>query len=184
MPKSWGSHASRLTSYLLQGHADAEIDRQVRLDRQSIDRVITWIDINAPYYPDYAGGAFRDNPFGRSPISQAEFNRLGELIGVNFLDRKVDRKKVVGLVNFTRPENSLGLASLADPNDPRRLEALAIVRSGQGRLATLRRPDMPGFQLVAPAEIERDKRYQFRLSQEARMRAAIANGQKQFPEEK
>jgi hypothetical protein len=37
---------------------------------------VTWIDINAPYYPTYAGGAYRNNPYGRSPLSDAELNRL------------------------------------------------------------------------------------------------------------
>ena len=31
MPKSWGSHASRLVSCLLAGHDNPEIDRQVKL---------------------------------------------------------------------------------------------------------------------------------------------------------
>ncbi|MCH5373365.1 MAG: hypothetical protein JJ992_05275, partial [Planctomycetes bacterium] len=50
-PLSWGSHASRLTKTLIEGHGDPEIDRQVQLDREGFDRIVTWIDINAPYYP-------------------------------------------------------------------------------------------------------------------------------------
>ena len=98
LPKSWGSHASRLTKYFLAGHGNAEIDSQVRLDREAIDRVLTWIDINAPYYPDYAGGTFRDHPFGRSPISQPELMRLGKLTGMNLFDRNQ-----IGLVNLRGP---------------------------------------------------------------------------------
>ena len=67
MPKSWGSHASRLTKYLFAGHGNAEIDRQVRLDQEAIDRVLTWIDINAPYYPDYAGALFATIPSAAPP---------------------------------------------------------------------------------------------------------------------
>jgi hypothetical protein len=182
MPKSWGAHASRLTQYVLQGHGNAEIDRQVRLDPESIDRVLTWIDVNAPYYPDYAGGAFRQNPYGRSPINQAELKRLGELTGVNLLDPKLTIKQI-GLVNFTRPEHSPCLAGL-DAKDPRRAEAVSLLRAGKERLAAGGRPDMPGFRLVDPVEIEQEKKYQARLAQEARMRAAVASGQKQFPEDK
>jgi hypothetical protein len=182
MPKSWGAHASRLTPYLLQGHNNPDIDRQVRLDPESIDRVLTWIDINAPYYPDYAGGAFRSNPFGRSPLAQEELKRLGELTGVNFLDHKLAMKQA-GWVNFTRPEWSPCLTGLAT-QDPRRAQAVTLLREGGKRLAAGCRPDRPGFRLVDPVEIEQEKKYQARLAQEARMRAAIANGQKQFPEEK
>jgi hypothetical protein len=39
---------------LLEGHGKPEIDRRVKLDRESFDRIVTWIDINAPYYPEYA----------------------------------------------------------------------------------------------------------------------------------
>jgi hypothetical protein len=182
-PKSWGSHPSRLTPYLLEGHHNPEIDRQVRLAPDGIDRVLTWIDINGPYYPDYAGGGFRDHPYGRSPINQAELKRLGELTGVNFLDPKQTIKHI-GLVNFTRPEWSPCLASLADANDPRRTEALSILRTGGQRLAAAPRPDMPGFRLVDQVEIAQQKKYEDRLAQEARMRAAIASGQKHYPEEK
>jgi len=178
MPKSWGSHASRLTKYLFEGHGNAEIDRQVRLDRQAIDRVLTWIDINAPYYPDYAGGAFRGHPYGRSPLDQPELKRLGELSGWNLLDRKQ-----IALVDFTRPELSPCLPQRTARNDPRYQAALSMIRLGQARLAAQRRPDMPGFRLVDPVEIEQEKKYQSRLAQEARMRAAIAGGRKQLQEE-
>jgi hypothetical protein len=176
MPKTWGSHASRLTKYLLDGHGDPEIDQKVRLDAESFARIVTWIDINAPYYPDYAGGAFRDNPYGRSPLTDAEVKRLSELTGVNLLDRGQFTQ-----LSFTRPEVSPCLAGLPDTNDPKYQAALAIIQGGQQRLAATPRPDMPGFQLVSPTEIEQDRKYQAQLAQEARMRAAIARGQRELP---
>jgi hypothetical protein len=45
-------------------------------------------------------------------------------------------------VNFTRPERSPCLAGLAD-NDPRRDEALAIIRKGSDSLLARPREDMP-----------------------------------------
>ena len=183
MPKSWGSSVSRLTKYLREGHGDPEIDRQVRPDREAIDRVLTWIDINAPYYPEYAGGAYGEHPYGRSPITQAELKRLGELVDVDFLNRKLIMQQI-SLVSFTRPELSPCLARLTDRNDPRFKEAMSILRSGQERLAAQPRPDMPGFRLVDPREIEQQKKYDSRLAQEARMREAIISGQKRVQEEK
>ena len=43
-----GAAASRLVDLLLAGHED------VRLDPESLDRIITWIDLNVPYYDNTA----------------------------------------------------------------------------------------------------------------------------------
>jgi hypothetical protein len=127
-PKYWGSHTSPLVKTLLAGHGDAEIDRKVNLDRESIDRIITWIDINAPYYPEYST-AFPENLFGRAPIDPGQVQRLGQLVGLNLADRSL-----IAAVSFTRPELSTCLASLGKQQDPRRREALAILESGRQRL--------------------------------------------------
>ena len=55
------------------------------MSAEAIDRVLTWIDLNAPYYPEYAGGAFRDHPFGRSPLNQAQLRVWEKLTGSNLL---------------------------------------------------------------------------------------------------
>jgi hypothetical protein len=47
-PRSRGAAASRLVDLLLAGHED------VRLDLESLDRIITWIDLNIPYYDNTA----------------------------------------------------------------------------------------------------------------------------------
>jgi hypothetical protein len=47
-PRSQGAVASRLVDLLLAGHED------VRLDPESLDRIITWIDLNIPYYDSTA----------------------------------------------------------------------------------------------------------------------------------
>jgi hypothetical protein len=177
-PMSWGSHASRLAKVLLDGHGDAEIDRQVRLDRESFDRLVTWIDINAPYYPSYAGGGYRDNRYGRSPLDNAQLARLAELTEADLSNRKQP-----SLVNFTRPEHSPCLARLEASSDPRYKEALSIIRAGQARLAAQPRPDMPGFQTGSPVEVQQEERYLTRLAQENRMREAIARGEKRLPGE-
>ncbi|NLX96806.1 MAG: hypothetical protein GXY83_11575 [Rhodopirellula sp.] len=172
-PKSWGSHVSRLAKTILEGHENPEHDQQLRLVPEDVDRVISWIDINAPYYPDYAGGAFGRNQYGRSPLSPNELKRLGELTGVNLSDQKH-----AAAVSFTRPQRSPCLEHLAADN-PRYTEALSIVRAGSDRLAATPRPDMPGFALVDPVEIRQEERYQARLRQESRMREAIVAGKRQ-----
>ncbi len=177
-PKSWGSHASRLTKVLLEGHGKPEVDEKVHLDPESFDRIVTWIDINAPYYPEYAGGGFRDNPYGRSPLSGGELNRLKQLTDVDVMSPPA----MVG-VSFTRPEISPCLERIKDRNGPLYLEALAIIRTGRERLARFLRPDLPDFQSVSQIEIEQEELYQARLKLEAEMRAAMVQGEKRFSPE-
>ena len=141
LPKTWGSHASPLVQVLLEGHGKPEIDCRVKLDRESFDRIVTWIDINAPYYPEYAGGSYRDHRFGRCPIDDRQSSRLEKLTGVT-LDRHG-----VALVNFTRPELSPCLDGFADNRDLKYREALGILQAGKANLALHPRPDMPGFTL-------------------------------------
>ena len=57
-PRSRGAAASRLVDLLLAGHED------VRFDAESLDRIITWIDLNVPYYDNTA----ITRPF-RGPLS-------------------------------------------------------------------------------------------------------------------
>ena len=174
MPKTWGSHASRLTKVLLEGHGRPEIDDKIKLDSESFDRIVTWIDINAPYYPTYAGGAYRNNPYGRSPLTNAELDRLSELLGVKVNSRKFHD------VTFDRPELSPCLTDLKANDLSKYREALALVRLGSERLRTTPRADMSGFQLDASNEVAKEKRYQERLEQENRMRTALIQG-KRFP---
>lgn len=178
MPLTWGSHVSPLAKILLAGHGKPEIDQKVKLDQESFDRLITWIDINAPYYPDYAGGAFRDGPFGRSPLSTPEVKRLVELTGLDLLQPAQFTQ-----LSFTRPEISPLLKRFDGTSDPKYQEALSLLRTGKERLTANPRPDMPGFRLVSPVELAQEKKYEARREAEARMRAAILRGERLRPSE-
>jgi hypothetical protein len=173
-PRTWGSYVSPLAKMLLEGHKDPEINRQVALGREAIDRLLTWIDINAPYYPEYAT-AYRDNLYGRAPIDMAQLGRLGQLTGVNLADRGS-----VLAVNFTRPDLSPCLARLSDKGDPRSKEALAIIRAGHDSLRVRPGADQPGFQLCTPTEIAQEGKYQALRRAEAEARRAIVGGQKRY----
>ncbi len=166
MPKSWGSHASPLVQVLLQGHGDPTIDSQVQLDAEGFDRIVSWIDINAPYYPEYAS-AYGGNRFGRSPLDDGELKAIEQLTGSSD-------------VNFTRPELSPCLAKYSDPADPARLEALRIIQLGKTRLAERPRADMPGFRLVAPNEIAQQAKYDRLQQAETQSRQALIQGKKHF----
>ena len=173
-PLTWGAHASRLTRFLLEGHGDPKIDAELKLNQQDVDRIVTWIDINAPYYPDYST-SFRDHLYGRCPLDNEQLKRLSALTGLNLSDRRF-----LDQVNFTRPEFSPCLGALPDKNDARYREALAIIASGQQALRDTPRTDMPGFRLVSRTEIDQEAKYQRRARIEAQMREAIVKGQKHY----
>jgi hypothetical protein len=170
-PLTWGSHASRLVKVLLEGHGKPEIDREVKLDREGFDRIVTWIDINAPYYPEYSGGAYRDNAFGRAPIDGKQLAKLQQLTGTEF------RGAAMARVSFTRPELSPCLENL-DPAGPQYAEALVIIQAGQENLARDPRPDMPGFTLTDKTELDQQRKYDALRQAEAAARASIGSGGK------
>jgi len=175
-PMSWGSHASRLAQVMLAGHGQAEIDRQVHIDAESIDRVLTWIDINAPFYPEYAS-AYPQNQHGRSPLAPAEMQRLIELTGMSLGKRQTENCL---LVNFTRPSLSPCLQPIGESRPAAYAEALALITTGQRRLQRQPNPGQPGFQLTSDDDVRREAKYVERREIEAKSRAALANGGKHY----
>jgi len=169
-PYGWGSHRSKLAQVLLKGH------NKVKLDKESFDRIVTWIDINAPYYPSYAS-AYPRNRYGRSPLNGRQMKRLSQLVGINLNDQKSEMR--VQQVSFTRPEKSPCLARFKDKNDRNYKEALAIIQAGKAQLAKRPRMDMPGAKLVG-IEVKREEKYQRLLRAEAEARQAIVEGRKRL----
>ena len=174
-PYSWGSHASKIVQVLRAGH------NGLKLDAESFDRLVTWIDLNAPYYPSYSS-AYPDNLYGRSPLGDQQLKRLAELTGIEFAGHGGDT-----LVNLARPNLSpclpaspRGVAAFKDRADPKYAEALAIIQAGKNMLARRPREDMPGCKLDG-LDARREARYQERARIEAEVRAAILRGEKVYP---
>ncbi|MDX9866736.1 MAG: hypothetical protein RBT78_02310 [Kiritimatiellia bacterium] len=166
---TWGSHPSKLIRKVRAAHAG------VKLSPEELDRLITWVDLNAPYYPCYES-AYPDNQGGRSPLSSDEMKRLKELTGVTPANSHGARQR--SQVSFDRPELSRILSGLAT-NAAGRAEALALIRAGARRLGDRPRADMEGF--VANArDQEREKKYQARLAEERRVYEALRNGGKRY----
>jgi len=163
-PYAWGSHTSRLVQVLQKGHND------VKLSKEDFSRIVTWIDLNAPYYPTYAS-AYPANRFGRSPLDDRQLGDLSRLVGVGLGDNRN-----VTAVSFTRPEMSPCLAKL-DKSDPKYAQALAIIRAGKAMLAQRPRAEMPGFKPIGP-DAQREAKYDALASELRRIRQAIAAGRK------
>jgi len=170
--RSWGSHASKLVEVLRQGHHD------VRLDRESFDRIVTWIDLNAPYYPTYAS-AYPKNMAGRCPLDGKELGRLGKLTGLSFQGLASCRGNLGPQITFDRPEQSPCLKPIAGKDSAAYKEALAIIETGRQRLAKSPRGDMSGFR-PCPVDQQREAKYQQRQQAEARSRAAISRNAKAY----
>jgi hypothetical protein len=183
-PYTWGAHPSRLVQILREGHpADSKgpARDQLMLDKESIDRIITWIDINAPYYPTYYS-AYPDSAGGRSPLDSGQLGRLGQLTGVDWGAQQNCASSTGPWIAFERPELSPCLAKL-DKDSPPYNEALAIIRTGRDALAKQARGDTLDF---TPCEKDRQREqfYQQRLQIELRGREAIRTGKKVYDEQR
>ena len=170
--RSWGSHASPLVQAIRKGH------KGVKLSPEEFARVVTWIDINGPYYPTYAS-AYPANLAGRSPLDGTQVKRLTELTKIPFAGLASYSRKQRAKVSFDRPELSPCLAGLPDKTAPAYLEALGILQAGAKVLAGRPRGDMPGF-LACPVDQGRERKYAARQQEETRFRAAIVNGRKAY----
>jgi hypothetical protein len=166
-PFAWGSHASKLGQALLKRYRD-------RLTAEEFERVVTWIDLNAPYYPSYAS-AYPEHLAGRSPLDEQQLARLESLTGVPLRQLAGHRRNRGPQVSFERPELSPCLAGLTDPADPKRMEAIAIIRAGAAQLAGRPEADAPGF-VACDVDQWRDEKYRSRQQAEERQRAAIRTG--------
>jgi hypothetical protein len=169
---SWGSHASKLVKTIREGHND------VRLTDAEFETIVTWIDLNAPYYPSY-DCTYPDNLAGRSPLSNAQIERLGRLTGVPFANLANHRANLGPQVSFDRPELSPCLNKFKDTNDPGYVEALEIIRAGSRMLQERPRADMDNFR-PCPLHQQRQQQYVMRQQIEMRNRQAIRKGQKHY----
>ena len=157
---AWGSHRSRLVDVILSGHG------KINHDKESMDRIITWIDMNAPYYGSYAS-VYPDNVFGRSPLNDQDIKELRELTGVNVGDISTELQG--SQCNFTRPEFSPCLQGLKKKNPSNYAKALQIIEKGKKQFAAKPRMDMPGAQMLQ-CDLDKIAKYQNQVNQENQTR--------------
>ena len=169
---AWGSHRSRLIDYLTAAHYD------VKLTPDEFDRIVTWIDINAPYYPVYAS-AYPQNLAGRSPLDDRQLARIEQLTGVPLRTLAAHNNNRGPQISFERPELSPCLSALGPADYPRRQEALALIQTGQASLARRPEADRPEF-VACEVDRWRDQLYLARRAAEQRHRTAIREGRRTY----
>jgi hypothetical protein len=160
---SWGARQSKLVQNMLKNR------ERYKLSDEELDRVITWVDLNAPYYPSYAT-AWPDSLYGRCPLTSAESTRLKQL-GIDLNDRPTMTR-----VSFDRPDTSPALAKLGETA---RKEALEILRNGATRLAKQPNPDAPNF-VACETDRQREAKYEQREAIEVANREAIRTGARRY----
>ena len=169
---TWGSHASKLIDVIRNEHYD------IQLDKTEFETIVTWIDLNGPYYPRY-DSAYPDNLTGRSPLNNKQIERLSMLTGIPFVKLAAHNNNSGPQLSFDRPHLSPCLAKFKDVGNPKYIEALAIIRAGNRMLQERPRADMPDFQ-ACTVDRERQQEYAMRQQIELRNRGAIRKGQKLY----
>lgn len=169
-PYAWGSHRSILIDSIAKEH------HGVRLPAEAFDRLVTWIDLNAPYYGTYAS-AYPTHPWGRSPLSDQQLKRLRQLTDTDV--GSTDAEKRGSQVSFTRPHLSRCLSKLTPQSDAHR-EAVRLIEGGQGELARQPRADMTGFS-PAPPDQARQRKADLFWQTERQVRQALEYGLKVYP---
>jgi len=172
-PRTWGSLKSKIIETLDQGH------QKVKLTPEDMARIVTWIDINAPYYATY-DCAYPANLAGRCPLDDRQLDQLGKLTGINFPHLANFGTNRGALVSFDRPELSPCLAKLAK-DAPAYKEALTIIQAGHARLTAQPEADRAGF---VPAEYARKREafYVERQTAERASRQALRENRKIYDE--
>ncbi len=168
--KAWGSHASRLVQALRGSHTS-----RVTLSAEEFVRIVTWLDLNAVYYPDYASN-YPNGAGGRSPLSFAQLSAIAGYTGAS-VHNAGSVKSVGELISFDRPAMSPCLTGVTGENYA---NALAIIQTGQAALAAVPRQEMPGFYLNTAIDIWRESKYQRSLRREELNCAAITAGEKVY----
>jgi len=171
---TWGAQTSKLIEVIRKGH------KNIKMSKEEMDRIQTWIDINGVYYPEYSS-AYPKNLAGRSPLNDKQVRRLEELTAIKFKALAGHQRKMGPQVCFERPEKSPCLKKLSPKKSPEYKEALQIIQSGADMLRIRPRADMLGF-FACETDNNRQKKYDYLKKLEIRNRIAIHNGEKKYDE--
>ncbi|HUT33151.1 MAG TPA: hypothetical protein VNE39_06720 [Planctomycetota bacterium] len=133
-PKDYFAHAGRLAKLLLDGHPDKAGARRVELDRESFQRIVDWLDLNAQFYGDYSFNRIETQP----PLPEGE-KALREAIARRF-GQELAQQPYAALVNVANPAESRIL-----------LAPLPVAAGGWGQVKdkAFRGKDDPAYQEMA-----------------------------------
>ncbi len=96
-PKDYFAHAGRLAAILLEGKMG---DHHIAIPRDELDRIIAWLDLNAPQFGDYSFNRLEDrtaDPEGEKRLRAAVRERFGDALA---------ERPFAALVNVGQPDAS------------------------------------------------------------------------------
>ena len=99
-PKDYFAHAGSLARMLLAGHADKKGKARLKLDRESFQRIVDWLDMNAICYGDYSWNKVewrKASPPGEAALRQ----HIAKTFGAKLAAQPFD-----ALVNVAQPSES------------------------------------------------------------------------------
>ena len=99
-PRDYFAHAGKLAGMLLAGHPDPSGKRRVRLDRDSLQRIIDWLDLNGQYYGDYSF----NRPERSKPLPDAV--RALRDCAAKLFGQEIAAQPFEALVNVALPDES------------------------------------------------------------------------------
>lgn len=102
-PKRWGSPASRLADLVVSGHPDAEGKPRVALSDSERRRILTWIDLNIPYYGTYEM-AYPDAEGGRRIVPEDLNEKLNSVTARRCMRCHQTGVPSEGFVRLTEPQ--------------------------------------------------------------------------------
>jgi len=160
---SWGAHGSKLIGLLRKGH------QKVTLSREDLNRLITWVDLNGPYYPTTCS---TDGGAGRSDLNVKKILALAGLREVEvFRAGSFDGP----MVNLDRPELSPCLAATGK-DSPAYKNLLEAIREGKRRLQNRPRGDVMNGFVPHDRDLRRLAHRKKYSEYERRVRQAIREG--------
>lgn len=169
---SWGSHASKLTYIIDNGH------KGVKLSQKEKETIYTWMDLNGVYYPVYES-AFDNTMSGRCPLTNAEVDELNKLTGVNLRQLNNFRRQLQAQVSFDRPEKSPILDGIRNDKDKYN-KALDILKTGKKRLKDTPRGDIESKLVPCERHKEMLRKYAERLKINESVNSCINKNEKVY----
>lgn len=169
---SWGTHASKLTKIIDQGH------HGVKLSKSEKEMLYTWMDMNGVYYPVYES-AFDNTMAGRCPLTNEEMAELGKLTRINFWYLNGFTRKMPAQIAFDRPELSPCLDSVRNDKE-KYARALDLIRTGRKRLKETPRGDIEKDLVPCERHKVMLRKYAEQLKEQQAHTQSIVNKQKRY----
>ncbi|MHC4198597.1 MAG: HzsA-related protein, partial [Planctomycetota bacterium] len=99
-PKDYFSHAGSFAKMMVAGHPDAKGKARVALDKDDLQRIVDWLDVNTQFYGDYSFNRIEHRKVS-SDGEKALRTHVKEMFG-----EEMSKQPLAALVNYALPTES------------------------------------------------------------------------------